>query len=741
MGIELKQFISTTLALIIALTSIPFTPKTTYGGGLENSAGGAEGGSSVTSGGDWANDIGNSGIRISLVSANDPSEVVSVGMDGKPRVIDIIFGTEQQFYDNCKVKQGRTPIMFSSTKAQELGVDTNIIAPVYLTDYLLKAAYKAKEMNDENEWYKKLTSEEMEKALKGASQETIKSEIEKLVSSLRWMINSPNSSGGTNYKLNGNYLRDWLLSNAKGEQVDIGTTDFQALSTTVLADGTTKTISKTTTADKRSNGAKSKADTNKKAEVIHGNDWNEVFTQQLNDASYWFRSGFGSTLQSAKSNRDSCVRWKSNFLSALSGALTSGKITSTSYNGFVKLAKQIEVENKSAYNTFCATVNKQDRRINMSQAVFDKLTGLLTVYGAESDSTEETNTPVTEEDVKKKYEEQLLNHLSYILQLTDDENIPYFITKDMLTKDTLTNRVVIKKAKGGSRNMTVFDPALEMADYTEFRILVEPLDWFTPHKTGSKNSPLYGERFYGTLTNIAQAFDFYMVNQKSLANGMADHLNRNTFNRVSWCSMTVGNDANTIETMFNKQFIFDPIGDTLQGYKVASDIVPNRVLADSSYVTTHPTEGRPHQAGWGVQVYWPKPPENQLPDNATRTWDEDTYPDATPGPSPKTTDIPTKLKVVKWYYVEDEEKNTETVVAVKTQPISGSPIKIENEGTDPDNSFWEVNGWSTGRTESLPADNDTTTTYEQYSDSNKGTYAGTEPTILTMESTDPDKVL
>ncbi|MDR1769766.1 MAG: hypothetical protein LBS02_03910 [Hungatella sp.] len=706
MGSRLKQFTSTALAVTMALTSIPLSPITAHatntGDTLENSAGQKEGGSSVTTGGDWANDFGgNQGIRISLVSADDPREVVSIGLDGHTRVVDIIFGTKQQFHENCEVKQGRAPIMFSSTKAQELSTTINKIEPIYLTDTLLKLANGNEE---EKAFYNKLTSDDISKNPDG------KSAVEDMQYGIRWLFNARNTK---NYTTNGNKLRDWLLSNAKGEQVDIGLSAEigASLATTVIVDGSTKTLAKTTTADKRSNGAKSKTTTGKTVAVVRDGNWNDTLGLQIRDATARYNGVIPTSgnLSLAKSNRDNCIEWKSDFLGYLSGAVQSGKITSAYYKEYARLANLIDSNNKEEYNTYCKRINNLERRINMSQGILDKLMGVITVYGAESTTsasdTAESSAPATEEEVKTVYEKQLLNHLSYILQLTgededgDGNDDPYFITKDML--DEKGNIRKVKDKDGSTRNMTVFDPALEDETHTEFRIMVEPLDWFTPHDTAGR--PVYNQRFYGTLTNIAQAFDEYLINQLSFNNGLSEHLNRNTFNKVSWCAMTTGTNADDLEKAFNKKFIFDPVPDNVTGagktYRIGADIVPNRFLADSSHVYMHPAEERPHQLGWGVQVYWPKPPVVAIDPNTTRTWDQATYPDATPGPAPKTTDTTTKLKAVKWYYVEDD--TTETVVAVKTQPISGSPIKIENEGTDPDNSFWEVNGWSTGLSENV----------------------------------------
>ncbi len=88
-----KRFISTALVTALFVTSIPFTSHATSietKSGLENSADGKDGNSSVGGGGDWANDLGNSGIRISLVSANDPREVVYIIKDRTTRYIGTV---------------------------------------------------------------------------------------------------------------------------------------------------------------------------------------------------------------------------------------------------------------------------------------------------------------------------------------------------------------------------------------------------------------------------------------------------------------------------------------------------------------------------------------------------------------------------------------------------------------------------------------------------------------------------
>lgn len=737
MGNKIRRFISTVLALTVALTSMPLSPITAYAEGktLEDSASGKSGKGSVGAGGDWGNDVGREGIRISLVSANDPKQVVSVDKDGNPAVVDIIFGTEAQYKEFCEGYMGRQPIKFSSTKAQELGFQ-NQIQQIYLTDYLIKMADKERGANGSSKWYEKLTSEEMASNIDNPGQ--VKADVEQLIFDIRWMVNPHKVA---NYTLNGEYLRSWLLSNTRGEHVDTGLSVAQAVSTTKQSNGTTKALTKTTKADKRSSGAVTKKETGKSTQVIKGNAWNDFYRNSMNDANSKFSKDHDNMADWEKSRAD-CQAWVKSMKGTLASSLDSGKITASAYSDFLTATKEIDSRNSNRYTAFTRKYNSKQRRLN-ARAIFDKLTGTITAYGAENTTSvtdAESNEPVSKEEAKGNYEEQFLNHLSYILQLTDDRNVPYFITMDML--DGQGN---IKKTKDGSRDWTVFDPAMEMENYTEFRIMVEPLDWFTPYNIGNK--PVDTVRYYGTLNNIAQAFD-KGVNKRYFNNGLTNgedshtHMNRRTFNVLSWASMTVGDNAQTREDLFNGKFIFDAVPDVVTDYngqrKVGQQQVSNRFLADNSRPVSNPDieGGRPHQLGWGVQIYWPAPPKNFVDKGTTSTWDGK----PTPGPSPETPDKTLRpLKVAKWYYNEDE--TTETVVGVKVQPNSNSPIAIKNEDNEADGTIWEVNGWSTGLADKIPSNDDTSTTYEEYSDSNKGTYAGTDSAILTLEKEDQDKVL
>lgn len=257
-------------------------------------------------------------------------------------------------------------------------------------------------------------------------------------------------------------------------------------------------------------------------------------------------------------------------------------------------------------------------------------------------------------------ESALMNHLSYILQFQDENGDRFFITQDMLDE---SGNIKTVTENGVERPMNIFDP-LKGEHTINYKVLVEPVDFFTPYHMDGK-TPIIPVRFYGTLTNIVQAFEVYGVNAAYLNGGWDNHVNRRTFNRLSWYAMTVGDNTEDLANMFNGNYIFDNVSKQFQvnvggktySYKAGEDIVPNAALYASSLPYTG-ADGKPHQSGWGVQVYWPEaiaPGEGNL----TSTWDSTNYPDGDPGPSPEIPDkeltkYTKRIKVAKWYYLYDE---------------------------------------------------------------------------------------
>lgn len=736
----MKYYLKKGVSLLLSV--VMFGSVTFNSFAIQDSASGGDGSSTVTWGSDWGNDPGRSGIRISLVDVNDPTKVVSIDKEHNPRVVDIIFGSEAQFNAHA-YSHGRKPTVFTGVKTQTItenqrSEQPNQLKQIFLSDYLKFIA------NEQPDMYKKIGGEDLLKTDSNGVDGIAK---------IRWMWNTP---GTASYTLRGKELRDWLISNNNGVITEIIGGSVNK-SVTTMPDGTEKEIPKSNNSSKRSNGASSTKGW--KTGTIGVANKNE----KKHEAEWWYINQGEKYIANAKNAKTATevkyisecgTKWYKSSYSMIGCRLKQKSITATEYKAFSEKIESINRQIKSEVSSKQRAINDEKRlnsRIgsiakNEQQGLLNKIYNFvfnpITAYAAElgNGNVEVTEglPGVAENDGtgQKKQEDNLLNHLSYLMQFLDEDNVPYFMTEDSFGKTVMEN--------GIERPMNIFDP-LKGEHTVDFKILVEPIDFFTPYQMDGK-TPIVNIRFYGTLTNIVQAFEVYGVNKYYLNDGWSNHVNRNTFNRLSWYAMTVADDPNVREDMFNGNYIFDNVGTVItefgKSYRSGIDVVPNAVLYKSSLPYDN-GEGRLHQAGWGVQVYWPEAAE---PNEGTNTWDSENYSDGTPGPSPEVLDeelskYTKKIKVAKWYYLYDEISDTEMVTDVKLQEDSGTPISIVNEGNYGSDIYWEVEGWSTGFEDKVPSNDDVSSTFEEYSDGNLGTYAGTEPEELIINVDDPDKVL
>lgn len=759
MRCKLKQATALILSMLLTVSAVPIESFA-----IQDSASGGDGSGSVSWGSDWGNDPGRSGIRISLVDVNNPSHVVSIDKSGQPKVVDIIFGSEAQFNQHA-YSHGRTPTVFTGVKTQVMtkeysSQNPNKIERIYLEDYL----NYLRSIRSTDTMFGNLGGAELlaGKTVPGSEKNIPYAGI----AAIRWLWNIP---GKTTYTLHGKELRDWLVSNNDGV-ISNTVGDIESIlvdQSTLMPDGQKKTVPKADSSSKRSNGATTKwINSNISTQVIQvviqvereiGNrnynallDYIEKGRRFASDATKTASKEYLSRLDTSR------ARWYKDTFSLLAACLKSKYITVSEYTELAKRIQNIDRGARLSINQATRKLNKDKQMSgtpnkltkNESQGilakVYDFIFNPITAYAAEPENPVGETEGNTEEN-KEKPDTTLLNHLSYILQFRDESGDPFFITQDMLDENGNIKTVT---ENGVERPMNIFDP-LKGEHTVDYKVLVEPVDFFTPYHMDGK-TPIIPVRFYGTLTNIVQAFEVYGVNANFLEGGWEDHVNRRTFNRLSWYAMTVGDNTEDLESMFNGNYIFDNVskqfevnvGGKTHSYRAGEDIVPNAALYASSLPYTG-ADGKTHQSGWGVQVYWPEAPEPA--DDLTSTWDAINYPDGDPGPSPEIPETELnkytkKIKVAKWYYLYDELNNTETVFDVKLQEQSATPISIVNEGNE-EGIYWKLDAWSTGVEDKVPAEDDLSTTFEEYSESNKGTYAGTEPKQLTIEATEPDTVL
>lgn len=133
----LKRITSAGLSVALALSPA----ITSYADGTSGNASGSDHGGVVTSsGGDFGVNVsperlGRIGIRLSLVNADNPQEVISVTPDGKTRVVDIIYvdkGTFEHYTsgDSAYLTPLTGDNMYSAVKTQSY-TTKNSVYPVY----------------------------------------------------------------------------------------------------------------------------------------------------------------------------------------------------------------------------------------------------------------------------------------------------------------------------------------------------------------------------------------------------------------------------------------------------------------------------------------------------------------------------------------------------------------------------------------------------------------------------------
>lgn len=531
----IKRGVSLLLSLVLMVGSISFNSFA-----IQDSASGGDGSSTVTWGSDWGNDPGRSGIRISLVDVNDPTKVVSIDKEHNPRVVDIIFGSEAQFNAHA-YSHGRKPTVFTGVKTQTItekqrSEQPNQLKQIFLTDYLKFIA------NEQPDMYKKIGGDDLLKTDSNGVDGIAK---------IRWMWNTP---GTASYTLRGKELRDWLISNNNGVITEIIGGSVNK-SVTTMPDGTEKAIPKSNNSSKRSNGASSTKGW--KTGTIGVANKNE----NKHEAEWWYINQGEKYIANAKNAKTATgvkyvsecgTKWYNSSYGIIGCRLKQKSITATEYKAFSDKIESINRQIKYELNSKQRAINNEKRlssRIgsiakNEQQGLLDKVYDFvfnpITVYAAELDNGKVEATESlpgvaeTGETGQKKQEDNLLNHLSYLMQFLDEDNVPYFMTEDSFGKTVMEN--------GIERPMSIFDP-LKGEHTVDFKILVEPIDFFTPYQMDGK-TPIVNIRFYGTLTNIVQAFEAYGVNKYYLNDGWSNHVNRNTFNRLSWYAMTVADDPN-----------------------------------------------------------------------------------------------------------------------------------------------------------------------------------------------------
>lgn len=363
-------------------------------------------------------------------------------------------------------------------------------------------------------------------------------------------------------------------------------------------------------------------------------------------------------------------------------------------------------------------------------------------------------------------------------------------TKDAHLRNILSTKI---KDGGGNEHWLIQtesmrkDPKKELnlaKAEEDWVLLIEPVVWLTIYEDGHDTIPVH-TKIYGTISNIAEAF----VTDPDLIK----YANQKTFNWKAlnipvWGALTVdlrsfafkknGEDG---KGLVLESTTYHGAKASASGGFVGSDEMKLGTyktfaeLAEKNHTTVRDAfigELDEHGTDYGdnnFELYLPKPVHQEakvgygvnvwtkkslgMKPTGIDTWDKETYPDGTPGPAPDPTNLEEepefgeqnkKFKITKWYVTRFTNPNgteQEVVTDVFTREDTPHTVHILNEGKTENERIYEVEKWATGKDAIVPDDGDTSTNFEEYYNSNKGKYRGTQPKTLTLEPKDEDKVL
>lgn len=728
------------LAVTMSLSSV--FPSLAF----NDSAQGNNGAGIVTgSGGDFSANVtgtptsGKLGVRLSLVRASNPSEVISVNKDGKPMVVDILYVTESVW--NHQAYEGYhsnldSKYMFTNVKTQNL-------------------------MDAENDWNKQ--------EVKQVFYDEINNYFSGEENMPPWLIHTNDK-----YTSRGEEFVDWCTKDSFGNYAIGADGNLITTQTTTSIYGYPYTIdvaekqdgdyaevknsltgsyvtgSKEQVYNKRFDELKSKLDdlcnttnnvTGHKLWEAIGATYFEAMTlyqasQLQEDSAYkksfeWFESNFNRpVLKLGEQLKKIGTTYINNYFPY--GIQTTGE-------GFLDLS--------NFYGPGIMRLAEQAASLSEGKEATNQAPG-------QTNNTNNATGADTSDPLRLK------SHIRQILDMQVDGEL-LFQTPSML--EARKNPDANKEAStlvGTKKDGNTVTEDYEVRDRTtlngcdeDWVLLVEPIVWLTIFAEGTDKIGIHS-KIYGTITNIVQAY-----NQPTLSgqkNSLYDYRNRWTFNYKAlnapvWWALTVPDAAHT-SGLKNPTggYVFDRSKNSTPtyGFRPADGIGQYRTFEQLYKSLTQPEprtltyvddDGEERSAqvstieGWGVNAYWGKEMEpRQI--SSTITYNKD-----------KTTTEKYPVKVAKWYVYRtfDESGNvkSETTVDVKTGTIN-TPVKIENEPTSDGSSIWLVTKWGTGTDpNAVPGEGDTRSTFEDYYKKSPGSYGGTKPAVLDLTNDPQEKVL
>lgn len=704
-----KRVISTIVASTMMVTNCSVNALAGGDGSKvkQSSAGDGNGGSSVppATGGDFGvRDNPKNGVRISLVDIDDPSKVVSVDENGDPTVIDILYTTEGGFNESsASFTTLHEDHVLRAVKTQRYD-DANV------------QNQKIKRIFTNTEVYPRILNEQDKKD--GMTEDY---DENSRITVGEYLFGNMQSSSGVGNFFNWARFDGSFICNGKNfmNWMSIGETGSANM-------------------NGQGNDEAQKVADEKIPEV---KDYKpETATKKAGKQTKYVKSKpelKASAEKQLKSNKNSgnaiSIFQQILRFEYLIGLLPFHMSLSSSSDDFIIEAHALTEEVQNTSDTKVSMGGRHDK---------GDMTGNAEANTDHSSSKTEAGTDKPENvqkmvDVELKLPVNLRKY--YIMRKiaglrTDDAGHKLLMTKS-----------VLDKINSGNKEATI-------ADCTEEWVcLVEPIVFFTPMTRIPVPKPGdYGTKLYGTISSIydyvADRADFYRP--CGILTNSENFMNYKAFS-VLW------NPFEIKETLDLKKVKLEYIDFEYKDSKTADEInklkeqawnTGTRYVIQGGKVGTSPNALRLSELNrWqsGAPEATAQIGDKELSFTGESVWKSGHDVAAVTMTALKNGfngGKPADIKLAKWYVARIGD--TELVEDVVTDGLYYGKILVDNEG-DPnkDDDYYEVEGFATGYEDLVPKDGDTSTTYEEYRDKNKGSYASSGQGYVEIKPTDKDKVL
>lgn len=676
MKLNIKKKLRSLTALALATATFLSTPLQSFAaGGLEGNAGGSSGTGIVTStGGDFGvntaedptQSMGRIGIRLSLVNADDPTQVISKDNNGNPTVVDILY-TSNLHYLNFAVLNGGyftavdwAETGFSSVKTQPLMARDTAGAPKIAQFFFDGSLHTGAKDEAGNE---------------------IMFDIKNIPP---WIVYEGNS-----YNARGEEFVSWCKSDDAGRQIIGEDGQILTMSYTINVFGLWQRIDTTINTSTGELTTEIENGLGKTLRTYSADDYEFVedyIYDKLQEVIEWPDKVSGG-FQWFQNHPDESDKLLNDFAETYANLVTLDNIGNSNASPYWSQYNQAVAAMEQKYEGFGGllgpiTAGVSKNAVEQSGGVWGPGAGIgainemLEYNPGQSATSSATSTGQGIEGV---------SHIQQLLALQDGTGHYLLQTDSMLA-----------------------NPGTPISQATEnWVLLVEPIVYLTICHAGSLGRPsdaVYGKKLYGTVSNVEEALAT-MPQYSQYSN--THQFNYKAFREIWWPLHVAG--GYTFENGYQLKSLEE------SGLVRGTKYTPAQLLS---------AKGDGWKAGYAVNVYWNL---NSGPEG--KTWDETSSEPSAPPEEQKVENGISIVKWYTTKFRQGDEVS-EIVTDVIVDDGYPRKIKVENEGVPEKGYFYLVEKWATGKDEILPDNGDLDTKFEDYKKANKGTKGGFEPAIV-----------